>query len=169
MNKPNAQDSSLARQDANIAAWSPVSQFTELRRMMDDLFSRAFGYTPLSTLIPGQFGHQPDVDIYETDDKVVMLCPLPGFEPGQIDVQASEDTISVKGERKSLFEHPKAMPYRQGSSSSAAQFQATYSLPNEIDPNKISATFRNGVLQIDAPKSERAKHKSVKVNVKSQG
>ncbi len=162
------QDKSLARPDSNLATWNPVREFTDLHRMMDDVFSRAFGYTPLSTLIPNQLGTgmQPEVDIYETNDKVIVACPLPGFEADQIDVQATEQTITVTADRAPLIDDEKTRPYRLGYLSSLSHCQATFTVPDEIDPNKITASFKNGVLHLEAPKSERAKHKSVKVNVR---
>lgn len=139
---------------------------TDLHRIMDEFFSRAFGYTPISTLIPSQVGLQPEADIFETNDKVIVVCPLPGFEASQVDVQATEQTITVNAERKPLVDSESARPYRLGYLSSMSTCQATFNLPDEIDPNRISALFKNGVLHIEAPKSERAKHKSVKVAVK---
>jgi len=168
MSRATQQENSLARSDQSISAWSPVREFTDLRRQMDDLFSRAFGYTPLANLIPGQSGSvHPDADILETEDKVILLCTLPGYEPNQIEVEATENTITVKGERKAMFDNQRARLHRQGHMTEGSQFQVTYSVPEEIDPNKITATFKNGVLQLEAPKTERAKHKSVKVNVRS--
>ena len=135
---------------------------------MDDVFSRAFGYTPLSTIIPNQLGtsFQPEADIYETNEKVILVCPLPGFETNQIEVQATEQSITITAERKSQVGDENVRPYRLGYLSSLSQCQATFTVPDEINPNQISATYRNGVLQLEAPKSERAKQKSVRVNVR---
>ena len=136
--------------------------------MMDDFFSRAFGYTPLSTLIPNQLGagFQPEADIYEANDKVIVVCPLPGFEATQIKVEATEQTVSIDAERKPWTEGETARPYRLGYMTGMTLCQASFNLPDEINPNQITATFKNGVLRVEAPKSERAKHKSVKVAVR---
>lgn len=162
------QDKSLARNDSGLASWNPVREISDLHRMMDDFFSRAFGYTPFSMMIPSELGAgaQPEADIYETNDKVVVACPLPGFEANQIDVQATERTIMISAERKPAPDKDEARPYRLGYLSGATTCQASYTLPDEINPNQISATFKNGVLHVEAPKSERAKHKSVKVTVR---
>jgi len=162
------QDKSLSRSEGNLATWNPVREFADLHRMMDDVLSRAFGYTPLSTLIPNQLGtsFHPEADIYETNEKVIVVCPLPGFETSQIDVQATEQTITVSAERKALIEDDNTRLFRQGYLSSQGHCQATFTLPDEINPGQISATYRNGVLQLEAPKSERAKQKSVRVNVR---
>lgn len=167
MNRENTQDSTLARSESLLPTWSPVREFTDLRRQMDDLFSRAFGYTPLSSIIPNWTGaFQPEPDIYETEDQVLVFCPLPGFEPGEIDVQATDNGITIKGERKALYENEHARQHRYGAATGSCQFKTTFMLPSEIDPNKINATFKNGILQIEAPKSERAKTKTVKVSVR---
>jgi HSP20 family protein len=136
--------------------------------MVDDFFSRAFGYTPLSTLIPngGGLGLQPEADIFETNDKVIVVCPMPGFEANQINVQATDQTITIEAERKPLVESDTARPYRLGPLSSMSRCQASFNLPDEINPGQITASFKNGVLHIEAPKSERARHKSVKVSVR---
>lgn len=168
MIKTNLQDKSLARPDSALGAWNPARDISDLHRIMDDLFSRAFGYTPLSTLIPnvGGFGLQPEADIYETNDKVILVCPLPGFDTNQVTVQANEHTITIEAERKELVNTDTARPFRLGYLAGMTQCQASYPLPDEINPGQISATFKNGVLHVEAPKSERARHKSVKVNVR---
>jgi HSP20 family protein len=137
--------------------------------MVDDFFSRAFGYTPLSTLIPngGALGLQPEADIYETNEKVILVCPLPGFEASQINVQATDQTITIEAERKPLVESDTMRPYRLGYLSSMSQCQASFTLPDEINPGQITAAYKNGVLRVEAPKSERARHKSVKVSIRS--
>jgi HSP20 family protein len=138
-----------------------------MRRQMDDLFSRALGYTPLSRMIPSETQiSEPDVGIYETDDTVVVTA-LPGYAPEQIHVEATDDTISIAGERKPFYEDEKAVSHRLSWISGMSRFHASYTLPSEIDPNKVKATFRNGVLQLEMPKTERSRAKSVKVNVRA--
>ena len=168
MLKTTHQEKSLARPDSGLATWNPVREFSDLHRLMDDFLSRAFGYTPLSTLIPNHIGngHQMEADIYETTDKVIVVCPLPGFETNQINVQATEQSITITAERMPLIDEERARPYRLGYLSNQSQCQVILTLPDEINPSQISANFKNGVLQLEAPKSERAKHKSVKVNVR---
>src|SRR5579859_5410549 len=96
------------RPEGAVTTWNPWSEMADLRRRMDDLFSQAFGYTPLSRLIPSEFqAMEPEVDIHETDNAFQMLCSLPGYKPEQIDVQATDNTITIQGERKALFDNEK--------------------------------------------------------------
>lgn len=169
----NAQNATLARPGASsltrpagsgVTHWNPWNAMAEMQRQMDDLFSRAFGYTPLSRMIPSDL-NEPDVDIYETDDKIRLDAALPGFAPNQINVEATADTVSIQGERSTFNEDEKAVQHRQSRTSGFTRFSATYSLPVEIDPNRVKATFRDGMLHLELPKTEQARKKGVKINV----
>jgi HSP20 family protein len=168
----NAQNTSLARTgnapSTGMTRWSPWDEFTSLRRQMDDFFTRAFGYTPLSQMIPSELrGSEPDIDIHETQDRVIVFAALPGYSPEQINAEATTDSIMISGERASLHEDNE----NQGRSrrvTGASRFSISYSLPAEVDPNRVSANFQNGVLRIEMPKTERAQNKGVKINVQSE-
>jgi|YelNatPaOPRAMG01_1025707.scaffolds.fasta_scaffold198997_2 HSP20 family protein len=168
MLRRNTHGTALTRRgEGALAPISPWEEIEDLRRHMDDLFSRVFGYTPLSRLIPSGPAFEPAVDLYETDDKVMLYATLPGFSPDAIHVETTPDTVTIQGERKALFdsENQKAVAHRQGWVASEGSFSVSYTLPCEIDPNKVKATFRNGVLELDMPKSEHAKTKAVKIKV----
>ncbi len=167
MAQNNPQNTALARRkDAGMTRWTPWDEFASLRSQMDDLFTRAFGYTPLSQMIPSELSAmEPDIDIHETEDKVFVHASLPGYTRDQINVEATNDTLTISGERQPLFQNEKATRHGAGRVTGTARFNATYTLPSEIDPNQITATFRNGVLELQIPKSERARSKTVKVNV----
>lgn len=154
------------RTEPGMTRWSPWSEFATLRHQMDDLFSRAFGYTPLSRLMPEEgFAYEPPFDIY-TNDKEVMLCAaLPGYTPDQIDVQAAPEVITIHGERKAIYDADKTVPERQSGMLGESRFQIHCTLPVEINPNAIKATFHNGILELKMPKTEQAKSKEVKVKV----
>src|SRR5215475_9717730 len=98
----NTPNTGLARRtEGGLARTSPWNEFAEMRRQMDDLFSRALGYTPLSHLIPGEGSDwEPQVDIYETNDKVMFYASLPGFAPNEINVETTGDTVMISGERQ---------------------------------------------------------------------
>ena len=163
----NQPSTSLARAgDPGMSAWSPWNEMTDFRHRFDDLISRAFGYTPLSRLLPSDMaGAEPAVDIYGTDDKILLFVALPGFGPDTINVEATRDTVTIHGECKPLYENANAVVYRQGWVCGAERVSATYSLPDEIDPNHIKATFKNGILELEMMKSEQARKKGVHVSV----
>jgi HSP20 family protein len=167
MFRRNPQSTALARRpEGGLTHWSPWEEMEDLRRHMDDLFSRAFGYTPLSRLIPTEtMGFEPAVDIYETDDNVLFFAALPGFTPDSIHIEATQDSLTIQGECKPCYADEKAVAHRQSWLSESGNFSVSYSLPTEIDPNKVKATYRNGVLQLEMPKTEPSRTKPVKVNV----
>lgn len=169
MFRRNAQSTALAhRQEGGLARWSPWQEMDRIRQEMDDLFSRAFGYTPLSRLIPSEpAAFEPAVDIYETDDKVLVFAALPGVAPDAIHVEATADTVNIQGERQPLYTDEKAVTHRQSWLSGSGAFSVSYTLPVEINPNKVKANFCNGILRIELPKSEAARPKGVKVNIES--
>jgi HSP20 family protein len=148
--------------------WNPWQELAEMRRQVDDLFGRSFGYPAFPQLLPNfSQEEEPEVDIHETETSFQVLASLPGYTPEQIQVEATEDTISIRGERPALVETEKAKTHRNSGVSSSSQFQIAYTLPQEINPNKITATFKNGVLQLELPKSEQAKAQHVKVAVQA--
>lgn len=152
--------------EGHVARWSPMDELTELRRHMDDLFSRMFGYTPISRLIPNEgLTFEPQVDLYETEDKVVVCATIPGFTPKDINIEAAQNAVTISGERKPLYEGEKAVAHRRSGLDTASSFRISYTLPVEIDPNKVQATYDKGVLNVEMPKTEQARTKTVKVNV----
>jgi len=148
-----------------VTRWDPWREIQDMRRTMDEMFSRFMGFTPLSRLLaeptaPTAF--EPPVDIYETPDEVVVMAYIPGMSKDAINLEVTTDSISLSGERK-LPEVQNATWHVQGMGSGS--FAVTYSLPIEIDPNKVKATYHEGVLEVRLPKSEAAKPKQVKVDI----
>lgn len=152
-----------------IARWSPFEEFGDIRHRMDDLFTRAFGYTPLSRLLPNEpFNFDPPVDLFETEDRFDAYVAVPGFMPDMIKVNAAQDSLTIEGERKSLIdEKEKATSRRHGWVTGSSCFNVSYTLPAEIDTKKIKATFKDGVLHVEMPKSEKATARTVKVKIES--
>ncbi len=145
---------------------SPWEELAGMHRQMDEIFSRAFGFTPLSRLLPSETLQMPDIDIYEKDDKVIVQAVVPGFTTSDIKVEATPDFIHLEGERKSETEAEDMRQHQRSKWSSFTRFQATLPLPTEIDPSKVNAKLENGVLKLELPKSEQARQKSVRINIK---
>lgn len=168
MNEVKQNGGALTRPgEGAVVAWNPWNELNEMRRRMDDLFSRSFGYTPLSTLLPVETQAQPTVDVHETGEALQVLAALPGYTPKQIQVEATSSTFTIEAERKSLFDTEKAHTHRDNGLAESSHFYFSYTLPVEIDPNRVKATFTNGMLQLELPKTEQAKSKSVKVDIKT--
>jgi HSP20 family protein len=156
------------RSEAGMTRWNIMDELADVRRRMDDIFNRPFGYTPLARLFPdSEFNFTPPVDIYTTDAAVFVYASVPGFTPESIHVEATGDTVSIRGERKQVYDADKAVPEQQSGMMEESTFNIHFSLPAEIDPNKVKCTLNHGILNLEMPKTEHAKTKSVKVQVKA--
>lgn len=155
--------------EAGMTRWNPWDELAEMRRHLDEIFARPFGFTPLSRLIPSEtMEFEPPVDIYESADMVTMYVALPGYTAENIQVEVQPESVSVTGEKKPIVETDKAVPYRTSGLVGSTCFSIAYSLPAEIDTSKVSASFKEGMLVLEMPKTEVEKAKTVKVKVASK-
>jgi HSP20 family protein len=106
----------------------------------------------------------PAVDIYENNESVVVKAELPGVEKDQISVEVKDGILSLRGERK--FEKEVKEESYHRIERSYGSFQRSFSLPVSVDQEKVTAQFKNGVLEVTLPKKEQAKPKQIQVNVK---
>lgn len=106
----------------------------------------------------------PRLDVSETDDAIEVLADLPGLEKKDIDVSLEKDLLIIKGERKQEKEesgkHFQTIERRYGA------FYRSLRLPAEVKTNKIEASFKDGVLKISLPKTEKSKRKIEHIEVK---
>jgi HSP20 family protein len=105
----------------------------------------------------------PAVDIYENADSVVVKAELPGVEKDQISVEVKDGILSLRGERK--FEKEVKEDSYHRIERAYGSFQRSFSLPVSVDQEKVTAKFKDGVLEVKLPKKEQAKPKQIKVNV----
>jgi HSP20 family protein len=106
----------------------------------------------------------PAVDIFETEDDLVLKADVPEVELKDIDVRVENQTLSLSGERK--FERDEAGKGYHRIERSYGQFTRSFSIPSAVDTERVSAEYRNGVLTVKLPKKEAAKPRQVKVEVK---
>jgi len=106
---------------------------------------------------------QPAIDVAETESELVVNVEIPGMEPKDIDVSLSEGTLFIKGEKKPEAEEKEAdyclIERTYGT------FVRSIPLPTEVQSDKIGASYKNGILSIVLPKSERAQKREIKVKV----
>jgi len=147
---------------AELVRWEPFREITSLRDAMDRLLEESF-------IRPGLlFGETPSgmlpVDMYETDDQVVVKATVPGVKPEDIDVTVTGDLLTIKGEFKSEEETKKRNYLRQ--ERRYGSFCRQVGLPAGVDTDKVKATFEHGVLTLEMPKIESAKAKTIKIKSK---
>ena len=107
----------------------------------------------------------PAVDIYETENELVLKADLPDVDLKDIDVRVENQTLTISGERK--FEKKDTTKGYHRIERSYGTFVRSFSLPNSFDTETIGAEYKNGVLSVTLPKKEAAKPRQVKVEVKN--
>lgn len=104
----------------------------------------------------------PAVDVYQDKDQFTVVAELPGFKKEEIEISLHGDTLSISGERK-----------QEGASEQGflterfyGKYQRGFTLPTAVDPDKVKATYKDGLLQVVLPKAEEAKPKQIEVALK---
>lgn len=148
----------------NIIRWEPMREMMSLREAMDRLFEESFVGPRFGLTSAQGNGGTLAVNMFETDDNIVVSAAVPGVKPEEITINITGDMLSIKGESRSEEKVEKANYIRQ--ELRYGSFQRTLSLPVDVQADKAEATFENGVLTLNLPKAESLKPKSIKINVK---
>jgi HSP20 family protein len=148
---------------------SPVRRMASFRDEVDNLFNLAFGRltgSPAEADRGSQFleGWFPAVDVYEDKDNLLVRAELPGMKKEDIDISLHEGFLTLSGERKAEGKQEDAETYR--SERWLGRFHRTISLPCNVVPDKIKATYTDGILTVSLPKAEEAKPKQIPISVK---
>jgi len=146
---------------SNLTRWEPVREMMTLREDMDRLFDDAFT-RPLSVRDGGW--STPALDMYQTDNDVVVKAALPGFKADDVQINVTGDVLTIRGEMKHEDEQKdKAWHIREHRWGS---FERSISLPTDVVSEKAQADFDNGILTITLPKAEEVKPKTITVKAK---
>jgi HSP20 family protein len=105
----------------------------------------------------------PAVDIRETENELTLKADIPDMKFEDIDVRLENGILSLRGERK--FDQQKQEGGWHRVERSYGHFERVFTLPDTIDPEKVTADYKNGVLTINLPKKEIAKPRQVKVQI----
>jgi HSP20 family protein len=145
-----------------LARWTPYRDMMSVRDEMNRVLSEVFGRNTNdeSTWFSGAW--TPPVDIYETDDALVMKAELPGFSKDDISIEMKENTLVIKGERKREDEVKEGSYHR--SERVYGAFQRSFLLPTTVDQEKVRAAYKDGVLELRLPKVQAAQPKRIAVS-----
>jgi HSP20 family protein len=105
----------------------------------------------------------PEVDIYETENELVVKADLPDVDPQDLDIRVENNILTIRGERK--FDKKVNEDNYLRIERSYGSFSRSFSLANSVKSEAIKADYQNGVLTLSIPKREEAKPKQIKVNV----
>ena len=141
--------------------WKDFGSLQErINRMFDDTI-RTLYPTDGEELDKGTWA--PAVDIYETNDSFVVSADLPGLNKDEIQIDLKDNTLTLKGEKK--FEEKVSKDNYIRVERAYGSFVRSFTLPQNVDPEKIKAKYKEGVLEMTIPKKEEAKPKQIKVEL----
>jgi HSP20 family protein len=133
----------------------------QVNRLFEDSFTHArSGHADLATWAPA-------VDIYETENELVVKADLPDLQDKDIDVRVEGNILSIRGERK--FEKNVNEDNYLRIERAYGSFMRSFSLPNTVSSEGVRADYRNGVLTLHMAKREESKPKQIKISVSANG
>ena len=142
----------------NLMRWTPNGDWMgvheEVNRLFDSLVSGNSG-----TIAPWA----PAVDVRETGEEFFVRLDLPGLEPSDVKVSVFEDTLTVSGERRESAESKDVKWHHV--ERTHGTFERRFQLGKAVQADKVSATYKSGVLEIRVPKAEQAKPRDIQVQV----
>lgn len=146
-----------------MASWDMFRELDSLRREIDEAFrgaglARPFGSTFLAPMASQRF---PLVNLSEDDGNLYVYALVPGVDPGNIDLAAIRNSITISGERKPIEDKGGQTVHRTELGS--GKFSRTLELPVDINPDKMKAECRDGILQITLGKSEHAIPRKIEI------
>ena len=138
--------------------------FIELRRAVDRLFDERF-FAPYRLFTFDRSETTP-IDVYQTENEVVIKATVPGVKPEEIDVNIADNILTIKGETNAEEKVERKnyiyQEHRYGT------FHRSVALPSTLKTDKAETSFENGVLTLTIPKAEEAKPKQIKVKAKAK-
>jgi len=137
-----------------LVRWDPFRDLLSLQRRLNTVATEADDDH-------GKAAWAPPVDIFERGDDLVLRAELPGVEQGDIDISVENNTLVLRGQRKGEQELNDENAYRR--ERVFGLFTRSFALPKTIDPEKIAASYKNGVLEVRLPKAEQAKSRKITV------
>jgi HSP20 family protein len=144
-----------------IMRFEPMREMVTLREAMDRLFDDAF-MRP-STLTGGNW-QAPAVDMYQTDDEIIVKAALPGIKADEVQISVTGEVLTLKGEVKQE-EETKEKAYHIREQRWGA-FERTIMLPTDVVADQAQADFEDGILMIRLPKAEEVRPKTITVKAK---
>jgi HSP20 family protein len=147
--------------------------FASFRREMDQLFEDFFapteartfaGVRPAARAGAGISAISPSIELHDTEKAYEVTAELPGLEQKDVAISLRDNAIVLSGEKRE--EHKEGDGGRRWSERTYGRFERTIGLPEEVDADKVAATFKNGVLKITLPKNPKAQDKTRKIEIK---
>ena len=147
-------------QNPELTPWPSLDRWVDLRDNLNSLFEAPFwsGFGRSGQLFSAW---SPALDLYQNNDNVVAVVELPGMRRENIEISLHDGTLTISGERKrDSVNGDKA----ERTERYIGTFRRSITLPTRVDGNKVSATYRDGILTVTLPKAEEARPKQIPVS-----
>lgn len=145
-----------------ITRWRPfrdvLSIQDEMNRLFDDFFGR-----PVTKQEWTEGVWAPSVDVSESKDDVIIKAEIPGMSKDDVKVSVRDNVLILSGEKKQEREEKDANYHRI--ERSYGSFSRSFALPTSVKPDKVKASYKDGVLKITLPKSEEVKPKEIPISI----
>jgi HSP20 family protein len=144
-----------------LARWTPRGNLQSFQDEMNRMFEQFFRGGTGEEAGWGVRTWAPPVDIYETDDALILKAELPGVSKDDVSIEIHQNTLILRGQRKHEAEVKEEQYHRI--ERAYGTFQRSFMLPTLVDQEHVQATYHDGVLELRLPKSEAAKPKRVAI------
>lgn len=140
-----------------LVRWGPYQELVAMSNRLNRTFNDS--YAPRTEDSFGVWA--PPVDIFERQDHLVIRAEIPGVQKEDMDVRIENGVLTLHGERKQDTEVKEENAHRM--ERIYGSFARSFSLPTTVDASKVSATYKDGILEVTVPKAEAAKPKMVEI------
>jgi HSP20 family protein len=144
-----------------LVRWDPTREVDSLQSEMNRLFDTFFGSGPANGATGGIRRWVSPMDLVETDDHLVLKADLPGLDTDDVNIEVKDGVLTVSGERTTEHEERADGFYRV--ERAFGGFSRSMSLPDNVDAERINASFDKGVLEVRIPKPEERKPHRVQI------
>jgi HSP20 family protein len=144
-----------------LVPWTPMRNLASFQGEMNRLFNEFFRGGNGEEAGWGVPTWTPPVDIYETDDELVLQAELPGVSKEDVSIELQQNTLTLRGQRKHAAEVPAERYHRV--ERAYGTFQRSFVLPMMVEQDKVQATYHDGLLELYLPKSAMAKAKRIAI------
>lgn len=144
-----------------IAGWNPLRELLDVRNNFDRIVESIF---KPGVAFGEAYANVPAVDVYEDKNNVFVKAEIPGLKKEDMDVSLTDDILTLSSTKSETREEKKENFYRK--EIREGSFSRSLEIPCEIDRDRITASYSNGVLEVILPKTPEAKKKALKVNIK---
>ena len=145
-----------------LIRWNPMRDMFSLEHQMNHLFDDVFKPVVRGDSRLSMWNWNPMVDIYDYVENIVIKAELPGIDKKDIVIDVKDGVLTLKGERSFDNEVKEEKYYCR--ERTFGKFERVFRLPAKVDPEKISADYKDGILKIDIPKPGEQKPKKITVH-----